>query len=68
MKGSALFQGETIKKKQKYIDKIQNYSANFNQTWHNVFLGEVDSILFNRRAPQVSNGGRNEKTKHIHDT
>ena len=35
---------------------LQNYWANFNQTWHKVSLGEGDSSLFKWRAPSFSKG------------
>ena len=35
---------------------LQNYWANFYQTWHNAFLGEVDSSLFKWRVLPFSKG------------
>ena len=35
---------------------LQNHLANFNQTWHKVFLGEGDSSLFKWRATPFPKG------------
>ena len=35
---------------------LQNHWANFNQTWHKVFLGEGDSSLFKWRATPFPKG------------
>ena len=37
---------------------LQKYLANFNQTWHKVFLGEWDSSLFKWRAKPWANSNQ----------
>ena len=33
---------------------LQNHWANFNQTWHNLFIGERDSSYSNERQPPTT--------------
>ena len=63
LKGHAFYQGEIIKKYQKYIDKIlknllQSHCANSNQTWHKAPLGEGESSFSNKEPfnSQEDNG------------
>ena len=62
MKGPAIFKGEIITKKQKYIDEIykkfllQNHLANFNQTWHIASLDEGDSKFIQMKGHTFSEG------------
>ena len=54
MKGTTLFQGEIITKKQNCIEEFkksspdQNHLANFNQIWHKASLGEVTQVFTNK--------------------
>ena len=70
MKGPALFQGEIIKKEQKYIDEIkknllhESHWANFNQTLHNVSLSEGNSICSNEGPRLFLRGDNYEIVKN----
>mgnify|MGYP003688899091 CR=1 FL=1 len=48
----------------KFKNLLQNHWANFNQTWHNAFLGEGDSSLFSsNEGTHIFPRGDNEVAK-----